>query len=192
MCDCNIVDYNGTYIRKTTALYLLQENFKVSSDRLLRVRADQPTHIFSGLDLDKCGRVNCVQAGDLCVFNRVDCQGKCLVGRIIQFSYMEGNKKERQYSSNYVDLSKKSYKNVGVLANWYQGTRISEERSKSIVDFKPLGQLFTPGYLSLAYYCATIDDSALTESHNHSFGLSVSVIEKVLPQWRRKLTFDIS
>ena len=74
---------------------------------------------------------------------------------------MEGNTKERQYSSNYVDLSKKSYENVGVVTNWYQGTRISEERSKSIMDFKPLGQLFTPGYLSLAYYCATIDDSVL-------------------------------
>ena len=47
------VTYKGTYIRKTTALYLLQENFQVSSDRLLRVRSEQPSHIFSGLDLNK-------------------------------------------------------------------------------------------------------------------------------------------
>ena len=28
------VEYNGAYIRKTTALYLLQENFQISNDRL--------------------------------------------------------------------------------------------------------------------------------------------------------------
>ena len=29
-----------------------------------------------------------------------------MVGRVIQFSYLQGNKRERQYSANYVDLSK--------------------------------------------------------------------------------------
>ena len=41
------IQYNGAYIRKSTALYLLQDNFQLSSDRLLRVRSEQPKHIFS-------------------------------------------------------------------------------------------------------------------------------------------------
>ena len=62
------VTYKGTYIRKTTALYLLQENFQVSSDRLLHVHSEQPSHIFSGFDLNKCGPMQCVCEGDLCIF----------------------------------------------------------------------------------------------------------------------------
>ena len=33
---------NGTFIRKTTAVWLFQEGERVSSDRLFRVRAKQP------------------------------------------------------------------------------------------------------------------------------------------------------
>ena len=34
------IQYYGAYIRKSTALYLLQENLQLSSDRLLRVRSE--------------------------------------------------------------------------------------------------------------------------------------------------------
>ena len=37
--------YSDRYIRKTTALYLLQENVSLSNDRLLRVRQNQLSHI---------------------------------------------------------------------------------------------------------------------------------------------------
>ncbi len=184
--------YKETYIRKSTALYLLQENFKVSSDRLLRVRAEQPSHIFSGLDMQKCGPMDCVRAGELCVFRRVDCKDKYLLGRIIQFSYMQGSKRERQYSSDFVDLTKNTYKDVGVLANWFQGTRIAEEDLENVVSFKPMNEIFTPGYLSLEYYCATINDSSLNASLQNSFTLSQDVLKKVIPRWQTKLTFDIN
>ena len=36
------LDYEGAFIRKTPALYLLQENPVLSSDRLIRVRKDDP------------------------------------------------------------------------------------------------------------------------------------------------------
>ena len=49
------IQYNGAYIRKSTALYLLQENFQLSSDRLLRVRSEQPKHIFSSTPFHGCG-----------------------------------------------------------------------------------------------------------------------------------------
>ena len=38
--------FNGVYIRKTTALYLVQENTQFSAARLLRVRATQPNHVY--------------------------------------------------------------------------------------------------------------------------------------------------
>ena len=65
------VEYNGAYIRKTTALYLLQENYQVSNDRLLRVRSSQPSHLFSASDLEN-NSSSFVRMGDLCLFHRVD------------------------------------------------------------------------------------------------------------------------
>ena len=73
--------YKGTYIRKTTALYLLQEGTSVSNDRLLRVRADQPKHIFSSLDVDKCGPNEIHSSRRSMCFSRVDCKEKCLIDR---------------------------------------------------------------------------------------------------------------
>ena len=109
------LEYNGAYIRKTTALYLLQENYQVSNDRLLRVRSSQPSHLFSASDLEN-NSSSFVRMGDLCLFHRVDSE-KVLLGRVIQFSYLEGSKKQREYSGTFVDMSIDSYKNIGVFAN---------------------------------------------------------------------------
>ena len=114
---CAFVRYENAFIRKCTALYLIQENYQVSSDRLIRVRSEQPDHLFSNSE-STSGPQKSVKSGDLCVFKRID-QKKYIVGRVIQFSYLLGNKRERQYSANYVDLSKDSYKTIGVFANWY-------------------------------------------------------------------------
>lgn len=187
------VKYRDAYIRKTTALYLLQENFQVSKDRLLRVRAEQPTHIFGSSSLNKKCDNRAVKCGDLCVFKRVDDNSKCLLRRVIQFSYMQGNKKERQYSSDYVDLTKDSHQNIGVFANWFNGTNVNvpDIEEKDIVNFIPLNLVFTPGYLSLQNYVATIDDSSLVFHADYSFSIPVSVLELVLPQWKVHLTFDL-
>ena len=116
------IEYNGAFIRKSTALYLLQENKQLSNDRLLRVRASQPGHLFNGeSELGTDQERVIVRSGDLCFF-RVQHSTNILIGRIIQFSYLEGSKKERQYSSTYVDMSLESFHNIGVFANWYQGT----------------------------------------------------------------------
>ena len=190
---CPFMMYNGTYIRKSTALYLLQENFAVSNDRLLRVRAQQPSHIFSSSENEKNGLQNAVRSGDLCLFKRVD-SPKCLIGRLIQFSYITGNKRERQYNSMYVDMTKESYKGIGVFANWFEGTRKTSTGSAEnaeIINFKPLYLVFAPGYVSLENYLSTIDDFSLIESPDYSFSISVAVLKKVLPQWKSKLTFDL-
>ena len=96
----HFVPYKGQYIRKSTALYLLQENIGMPNDRLLRVREEQPDHLFSGSTSGTDSGTETskhVITGDLCFFRRIDCD-KVLVGRVIQFSYIEGNKRERQYT----------------------------------------------------------------------------------------------
>ena len=95
-------------MRKSTALYLLQEKNQVSSDRLLRVRSTQPSHLYNTGNANKSGPQLKVNCGDLCIFKRIDDNDKVLIGRIVQFSYLEGSKKERQFSSSYVDMSRKS------------------------------------------------------------------------------------
>ena len=76
------VDIENQPTGVATALYLLHEIFQVSSDKLLRVW----THIFTGMDIHECGPQKNVRAGDLCIFNRVDSDDKCLLGSIIKFS----------------------------------------------------------------------------------------------------------
>ena len=59
--------YNGVHIRKATALYLVQESTQCSTDRLLRVRATQPNHVYdSGKSV--FSSKNKISSGDLCPF----------------------------------------------------------------------------------------------------------------------------
>ena len=108
--------YEGTIIRKTTALYILQENSQLSNNRLLRVRSEQASHLFDSTKFNYTP-ANCVRAGDLCLFKSVDNEEKCVLDRIIQFSYLCGNKREREYSSNYCDMTIESHNDIGAFAN---------------------------------------------------------------------------
>ena len=129
----------------------------------------------------------------VCVFKRVDDSSKCLLGRVVQFSYMKGTKKQRQYSSDYVDLSKESYREIGVFANWFQATKANGPviRDGDDVCFVPLDLVFTPGYISLEKYVSTIHDVSLVLQDNYSFSIPTTVLRRALPQWRTKLTFDL-
>ena len=62
-----------------------------------------------------------VTSGDLCVFRRVDDDQKLLVGRIFQFSYLNGTKRQQEYSSMYEDLTK-DHSGIGTFANWFAVT----------------------------------------------------------------------
>ena len=58
-----------------------------------------------------------VRSGDLCVFKRVDRKKpKYLLGRVVQFSYLSGSKRDRQYTSTYVDMTKENFKTIGAFA----------------------------------------------------------------------------
>ena len=185
------MEYDGVYIRKSTALYILQENTQLSNDRLLRVRSAQPSQLFNGMNifntsLSGSGQQQQVFSGDLCIFRRVDSE-KLLVGRVIQFSYL-GSKRSREYSSLYVDTTKESVTNIGALANWYQA--VSRTSSDELVSCMPLQTNFTTGYLSMEYYRYTIEDSALQESCEFSFSIPAIVLSVIDKEWKSSLSFD--
>ena len=85
-----------------------------------------------------------MSAGDLCLFKTVDDEEKYIIGRVIQFSYLRGSKREREYSSNYCDISKQSHNNIGTFANWYVAVHPSDTTEN--VFFKPI-MLYTAGYV---------------------------------------------
>lgn len=179
------VKFNDKYIRKSTVLYLIQEKMSLSNDRLLRVREEQPAHIFS-TSSSQDSEDNYLQCGSLCIFRRVDNDSRYLVGRAVQFSYLEGSKKERQYSSSYVDLSKESFKNIGVFCNWYN---ISHNDSETLF-FQPI-DIFTPGYLSLEYFYRYLPDSLLADEPDCSFAIRIDAISGFLEDWRALLSPDL-
>ena len=183
----SFIDYKGAYIRKSTALFLLQEKKQVSNDRLLRVRSSQPSHLFNDDNIEPSGPQTKISSGDLCVFKRID-SDKNLVGRVIQFSYLEGSKKQRQYSSSYVDMSIESHKNIGVFANWYGISAVDEDLGK--VYFR-LTDAFTTGYLSMKNYLSTIgrNTTECAISEEDAFALSIVNIEDILDNWKETLTF---
>ena len=178
------VEYNGVYIRKTTALYLLQEKNQLSNDRLLRVRSAQPTHLFNSSNEIRCQRQELVESGDLCAFKQEDSE-KVFLGRTIQFSYLEGTKKEREYSSTYVDVSCESFKSIGVFCNWFRPKILGAK-----IIFYPLEDMFTIGYHPMVFYVSTIDPSALKSDEEGSFAINLETIKTMFPEWDTMLCFD--
>ena len=126
-----------------------------------------------------------VNSGDLCIFNRLD-TGKKLIGRVIQFSYLEGNKKQRQYSSSYVDMSLESHKNIGVFANWYAISRVVDQSKK--VFFSTL-DAFTIGYLSMEKYVSTVNEVEMAELEDEAFSIPIVNLENLIQDWGETMTF---
>ena len=131
-----------------------------------------------------------INIGNMCIFKRIDDSTKCLIGRVTQFSYLTGNKRARQYSSNYVDMFKKSKANIGVLANWFQGTKSGNENCRESINFKPLN-LFTAGYLSMKNCIATINESTFLSNAEFSFSVPTKAFELLLPKWTIEMTFRL-
>ena len=123
----------------------------------------------------------------MCVFQRVDDE-KHLVGRVIQFSYLVGAKKSREYPSSHVETNKGSANSIGALANWYQG--VSSTLTDSSVSFKLLDSRYDLGYLSMGYYKYTIDGSCLRESDEFSFSVPETHLSAADENWRDSLSFD--
>ena len=58
--------YCGKYIRKTTAIYLIQEKEKLSNEQLLSVGAMNANYLYS-VESRLASASNTVRAGDFCV-----------------------------------------------------------------------------------------------------------------------------
>ena len=157
--------YGQQYIRKSTALYLIQENISLSNDRLLRVRKTQLSHIHNDQDESAYPEKH-VKNCDLCIFKRVDDPSKYALGRILQFSYMSGTKKHREFSGDYVDLDKEDsdLSQIGSFCNWY----VASEEIDSAVGFS-ITHSYTQGYLSLDNYIMKIPKNHLAHSDMFAF-----------------------
>ena len=173
------IKYKDKFIRKTTALYLIQEKVSVSNDRLLRVRRDHPSHIFSETDA-QISDTDYLKCGDLGLFRTVDDSRYTIIGRVVQFSYLRGTKKQREYSSNYVDLRLESKNDIGALCNWYECKRDHDKLS-----FKT-SNIYTIGYVSLENYDLPISDTILTTNvdEGYLFGIQIQDIQRVVPNWK--------
>ena len=182
----HFVRYEDSFIRKSTALYLLQENIQLSNDRLLRVREEQPDHLYSGSSVGTQNPCHVI-SGDLCLFKRIDCE-KILVGRILQFSYYkEKTKKQQAYSSPYVDMTKASYKTIGVFASWY--ALDEDSRSENSLIFKDVNYAFRAGYCGMENYIGTITGH-INNVKESSFSIPADKISSLLPNWMESLSID--
>ena len=134
-------------IRKTTAVWLLQESEHVSSDRLFRVRSKQPHTCASECDklLHSTQRVNgnpyvsdSVSLGELCAFMDND---KRRIGRVLHFA--KCTDKASEYTQQYKVYSAEiSAKNIGVLCTMYdcvpRSTRLFQISQCTLNVYRPL------------------------------------------------------
>ena len=173
--------YGDRYIRKSTALYLLQENMSLSSDRLLRVRKKQLSHIHNTRS-DAVYPENHIKTCDLCIFNRVDDQSKFAIGRVLQFSYMRGSKKEREFSADYVDFDVDSdMSHIGAFCNWYVGKEKGSE-----LGFL-LSYNYAQGYLSLDNYVMKITENQVVMSEEYAFIIRKDYFDTCIKDYNKVL-----
>ena len=159
---------------------LNRENVQLSNDRLLRVREEQPNHLLNRENVRNVVETF-VKIGDTCIFKRLDTE-KYLIGIIVQFSYLMGNKRERQYSSNYIDMSTDSFKSIGTFANWF----MAHSGANDFVTFQRLDGIFIP----VEKFICKIDEILLNKSSDCSFCISSTVLDEILPHWRISFTYD--
>ena len=103
---------------------------------------------------------SCIKVGDFRIFKRIDNE-KLLTNKIVQFSYLDGNKRDRQYSSNFVDISKDSYKHIGAFADWHV---ICGDSKDGLVFLEEDSGIFTAGYVPMEQYYCKIESSMLSLS----------------------------
>ena len=118
------IDYKGKkiFIRKTTAVWLLQESEYVSSDRLFRVRSKQPSasqrnESTRASDVDASLPVVCssIKVGEICIFK---CTKTWHIGKVLQFKFTQGKTmKLQQYQGT---SAKVETVGLSVLCLWYR------------------------------------------------------------------------
>ena len=125
------------FIRKTTAVWLLQESEHVSSDRLFRVRSKQPYSSESNKLLLSTENINenlhvstLVSLGELCAFMDKD---NYKLGRVLQFA--NSTDKSSKYTQQYKYSAEISVKNIGgTMYDFVPGSTRSFQVSQSTLN----------------------------------------------------------
>ena len=134
---CLVAADKTVYIRKTTAIWLLQQGEMVSTDRLFRVRKTQPYHTTASETktsaiLQPTAQTS-IEVGDMCVFLKAGTT-KWRIGRVLKFAYYMAKKKgSRMYRGNARTVTDK---NIGVLYTWYSNKDPSTATFSIIEDKK--------------------------------------------------------
>jgi len=144
-------------IRKTTAIWLLQENEWVSSDRQIRVREKQPysnSTSKSTIESFIAPLVSTeVHIGDLCLFK---CGLDWQLGRILQLSKYDSEKKKYDKPCNVQSIEISKY--VGALCSWYS------QNSNNVFE---LSESSTMEYHSLEHYICTLPESCVLQNRKN-------------------------
>ena len=106
-----------TFIRKSTAVWLFQETERVSSDRLICVRAKQPNEIKfhpvkETAETLQPSKFISIKIGDMCAFK--DTCKSFKIGKVLQFVEYN-NKKQKAYKGDHANVNH----NCGVICTWY-------------------------------------------------------------------------
>ena len=148
------VEHNNkkVFIHKTTAVWLLQEGERVSSDRLFRVHTKQPASTSISVDIPTV--CSTVDIGNLCIFKTSD--GFVKIGRLLQFAYyLEKKKGSLQYRGLTAKVDEEK---VGVLCTWY-APYDSSSRKYSLVQGK-----ITNDYVPITTYLCTLSHGCFENS----------------------------
>jgi len=146
-----VADGNGkpVIIKKSTLCYLLsQKSAKLSSDRLVRVRAPVASQQCSENQVSTISRTAKVSEGDWCAFATVD-GTSYLLGRVLDFANLRGGTiKEKSYRQSSVSVDVPTKDNgIGCLCTWYH----IQENGTLLLD-----KTFSPGYHNLRFYICTV------------------------------------
>ena len=167
------------FVNKTTAVWLLQEGERVSSDRLFRVRCKQPytsdsePQIHSTLITypEVC---QTLEVSNICVFK--ESQSSWKIGRVLQFShYLEKTKTAQQYRGTTASVTDKS-KKIGVLCAWY--TLTSPPAKFTMVESEEAHAFFP-----ITSYICTLPHGCFEKMEKaHDVSTKISSIQKCDPK----------
>ncbi len=164
-------DGKDYFINKTTAVWLLQEGERVSSDRLFRVRNKQPyssngslknvSHIVS----NQPSQGEEISLGNVCVF-KYSGMSSWQIGKILKFSYYKQKAKaSQQYRGSVAKVT--STENVGVLCSWY-----SEVEERVYTFSPPDMERIVHSYISISSYLCTLTNGCFQSVENKSTTVS--------------------
>ena len=152
--EVNLSNGRTVYIRKSTLVWILQENERLSSDRLFRVREKQPfsssVHDYSN-SMAKCLpiKASSVSPGDVCVFVfEVNTGYSWDLGKIMQFS---GGKRRIPYCK----VVSEEFDQISVLCQWYKRYGSENDDSKFEIHTDAIVHEYLPlvSYLCTVYSC---------------------------------------